>query len=200
MFGSGCRHSTRRVPRLSPRGLSPRGLSPRRLSPREDDEARDFRTKGAAFSGGNYFPVHRELFGGLYWQLICGSDPETWKITQSLSYMVNTFMRIKFDSIEFRSTYNVHLEVSRGWNNTSIVTLLCSVETICGVVPVWCAVVCRDRAGMGGMLFIYQGCSCVRLMGFFSGHSGFPIHPLRCLELDICSSFSKVRLQLWRID
>ena len=34
---------------------------------------------------------------------------------------------------------------------------------------------------------------------YFSGHSGVPIHPLRCLELDICSSFSKVGLNLGRI-
>ena len=45
----------------------------------------------------------------------------------------------------------------------------------------------------------YQGISCVRLMGFFSGYSGFPIHPLGCLELDFCSSFSKVGLNLGRI-
>ena len=42
----------------------------------------------------------------------------------------------------------------------------------------------------------YQGISCVWLMGFFSGYSGFPVHPLGCLELDFCSSFSKVRLNL----
>ena len=42
----------------------------------------------------------------------------------------------------------------------------------------------------------YEGISCVRLMGFFSGYSGFPIHPLGCLELDFCSSFSKVRFYL----
>ena len=45
----------------------------------------------------------------------------------------------------------------------------------------------------------YQGISCVRLMFFFSGYSGFPIHPLGCLELDSCSSFSKVGLYLGRI-
>ena len=45
----------------------------------------------------------------------------------------------------------------------------------------------------------YQGISCVRLMGFFSGYSDFPIHPLGCLELDFCSSFSKVGLNLGRI-
>ena len=33
-------------------------------------------------------------------------------------------------------------------------------------------------------------------MVFFSGYSGFPIYPLRCLELDFCSSFSKVGLNL----
>ena len=42
--------------------------------------------------------------------------------------------------------------------------------------------------------FGYQGRCCIRLMIFFSGHSGFPIHLLRCLELDICSSFWKARL------
>ena len=41
-------------------------------------------------------------------------------------------------------------------------------------------------------LCYHQGISCVRLMVFFSGYSGFPIHPLGCLELDFCSSFSKV--------
>ena len=46
----------------------------------------------------------------------------------------------------------------------------------------------------------YQSISCVRLMFFFfSGYSGFPIHPLGCLELDFCSSFSKVGLYLGRI-
>ena len=45
----------------------------------------------------------------------------------------------------------------------------------------------------------YQGNSCVRLMVFFSGYSGFPIHPLGCLELNFCSSFSKVGLNLGRI-
>ena len=45
----------------------------------------------------------------------------------------------------------------------------------------------------------YQGISCVRLMGFFSGYSGFPIHSLGCLELDFCCSFSKVGLYLGRI-
>ena len=34
---------------------------------------------------------------------------------------------------------------------------------------------------------------------FFSGYSGFPIHPLRCLELDFCSSLSKVGLNLGHI-
>ena len=45
----------------------------------------------------------------------------------------------------------------------------------------------------------YQGISCVWLMGFFSGYSGFPIHPLGCLELDFCSSFSKVGLYIGHI-
>ena len=45
----------------------------------------------------------------------------------------------------------------------------------------------------------YQGISCVRLMGFFSEYSGFPIHPPGCLELEFCSSFSKVGLYLGRI-
>ena len=45
----------------------------------------------------------------------------------------------------------------------------------------------------------YQAISCVRLMVFFSGYSGFPIHPLGCLELDFCSSFSKVGLNLGHI-
>ena len=44
-----------------------------------------------------------------------------------------------------------------------------------------------------------QGISCVRLMGFSLGTPVFPIHPLGCLELDFCSSFSKVGLYPRRI-
>ena len=43
----------------------------------------------------------------------------------------------------------------------------------------------------------YQGISCVRLIGFFRVLRFSP-YPLGCLELDFCSSFSKIGLNLGR--